>query len=87
MSERPFVCGTDMPLVRAQMRINYLEKQLETYAKPVEMTKEQKEIILTMKQRGDSGFNLVTHIEFYAFNRDDLMRVWLNTDVIKVVGA
>lgn len=64
----------------------YTEKQLrDSFLKPVEMTQEQKEIILTMKEQGDSGFNLVTHIEFYAFNRDDLMRAWLNTDVIKVV--
>lgn len=81
-----FVCGTNMPLVRAQCRIDYLEKQLETYAKPVEMKREQKQIILTMKERGKSGFDVVTHIEFYAFNRDDLMRAWLNpNEVIKVV--
>lgn len=40
MSERPFICGTDMPFLRAQMRIDYLEKKLETYANPVEMTQE-----------------------------------------------
>lgn len=84
-----FVCGTNMPLVRAQCRIDYLEKQLETYAKPVEMTQKQRDFIVEQVELGNNtedGMHFwKTNELFFNVNPDDMMRAWLNTDVIKVV--
>lgn len=72
-----------------------IEQLRETYAKPVEMTREQLTFINLYKQN-DNFIHLINAIddnefkEYYIFKNvsdEDLMRAWLHPEVIKVVGA
>lgn len=88
-----FVCGTNMPLVRAQCRIDYLEKQLETYAKPVEMTQEQyvefdnaknnASLYFYMAMGQDWAWHFSSEMK-QVFSEEDLMRAWLHPDLIVI---
>lgn len=69
-----------------------LQELRKIYAKPVEMTIEQKCYLVASKNGGESFYQMESyqHYEFSGFvfrgvSEQDLMRAWLHPELIKVV--
>lgn len=65
----------------------------ETYAKPVEMTREQRDVLISAQKNTKGRIEKMVFLEFMSvysevqgdITTEDLMRAWLHPEIIKVV--
>lgn len=75
----------DEYFIEPLMLLPEVEKLRETYAKPVEMTREQYDLILELKTHYEAFKFILEHIKLHNIGEQDLMRAWLHPELIKVV--
>lgn len=72
-----------------QEMISYLDELRETYAKPVYMTQDQREVLLAMKEIEHEtlidGWDVWFKKVLMDIEPDDALRAWLHPEIIKVV--